>query len=64
MNHLELTVPLVIMAIFLALREFVTWYWKINRLLNVLEDIAVSLRTLPSVKAYDDYFAREPRKAA
>lgn len=63
--NLEILRAIVIgLVIFLLIREVLTWYWKINRVVNVLEDIAVSLRTLPSVKAYDAYFDRKPRKAA
>jgi len=64
MSWQDLRIVLFAIGAFIAMRELLTWYWKINRLLNVLEDIAVSLRTLPSVKAYDEYFDRAPRKAA
>jgi hypothetical protein len=42
---------LVILGAFLAIRELLTWYWQINRVVSLLESIAWSLGTLPSVQA-------------
>lgn len=30
---------LLLFLIFLLMREFLTWYWKINKIVNLLEDI-------------------------
>ena len=54
----------VTLLVFLALRWIVLWYFKIHRAVKALEDIAVSLRTLPSVQKYDCENARKPPKAA
>ncbi len=51
-------------AFFLLGREIIWWYFGIGRTIAVLEDIAVSLRTLPSVREYDAYLKRPARKAA
>jgi hypothetical protein len=48
----------------MAVRYIVLWYFKINRITAALEDIAVSLRTLPTVQAYDRRFDRKPPRAA
>lgn len=35
---------LAAVLIFLLLREFVTWYWKINESIEVLKDVNTSLK--------------------
>lgn len=35
---------LVLIVIFLAIREIVCWYWKINRMVELLESIDAHLR--------------------
>ncbi|MEY4731298.1 MAG: hypothetical protein RL681_244 [Candidatus Parcubacteria bacterium] len=35
---------LLLFAIFLAIREIVMWYWKINRIVDLLEDIEYNTR--------------------
>lgn len=39
----------IIIALFLTLREFWCWYWKINKALELLESIDRSLKQLPAV---------------
>jgi len=48
----------------LAVRPLVWWYFGINRAVRALENIDVSLRTLPTVRDYDGYFERKPPRAA
>jgi hypothetical protein len=40
---------LIGIVIFLVLREFWCWYWKINRAIALLESIDASLKQLPAV---------------
>lgn len=35
---------LVFIAVIFILRELVTWYWKINRIVELLEDIEYNTR--------------------
>ncbi len=64
--HLELwlIVPVVLFCLLLVMRRIVWWYWGLDRWINALEDIAVSLRTFPSVQAYDRQAQRRPPRAA
>lgn len=39
---------LVILVVFLILREVVCWYWKINETLSILKEIRDLLKTSPS----------------
>jgi len=49
-NGNELWVVLAIAFLFfLVIREFWCWYFKINRVVKLLESIDASLRTLPTV---------------
>ncbi len=34
---------LVILVIFLLIREVLCWYWKINKVVSLLEDILITL---------------------
>ena len=36
----------IIIAVFLILREFVCWYWKINERVSLLEDILEELKKM------------------
>ena len=56
--------PLLFIAFFLVIRKFWWWYWGIGRMIDALEDIAESLRTLPTVKIYDQQSKRRPPRAA
>lgn len=38
-------------VLFVALREVVTWYWKLNKISNLLEKIEENTRPKNSVKA-------------
>lgn len=38
---------IIIAAIFLIGREFTTWYFKLNRIVRLLERIATDLETKP-----------------
>ncbi len=40
-----------VVAVFLLLREFNCWYWKINRRLALLEEIAARLERLEQLQA-------------
>ena len=56
MNEILVIVAIaVVIAIFLVIREFWTWYWKINELLRVLrgirQDIAVTNQHLAELQA-------------
>ncbi len=64
MTHLLISILVVQLAILWALRPLVWWYLGINRMVRALENIDVSLRTLPTVRDYDDYFERKPPRAA
>jgi len=39
----------IVFVFFLLIREFWCWYFKINKVVQLLESIDASLRTLPSV---------------
>lgn len=39
----------VLIGLFLLLREFWCWYWKLNRVVELLESIDQSLKQLPAV---------------
>ncbi len=64
MTHLLISILVVQLAILWAVRPLVWWYFGINRMVRALENIDVSLRTLPTVRDYDDYFERKPPRAA
>ena len=34
----------ILIVVFLTLREFVTWYWKINKIVHLLEQIEENTR--------------------
>ena len=40
----------IVFLIFLVIREFWTWYWKINRMVALLVSIDQSLKALPAVQ--------------
>jgi hypothetical protein len=45
-------IPLLIVTIvvvFVLLREFWCWYWKLNRMIELLQSIDESLKQLPAV---------------
>jgi len=44
----HLVILAILLAFFLLIREFWCWYFKINRVVKLLESIDASLRTLPS----------------
>ena len=54
----------ILALLFLAVRRVWWWYWGIDRAISALEDIAESLRTLPSVRSYDVQPKRPPARAA
>jgi hypothetical protein len=53
-----------LVGFFLLVRKFWWWYFGIERMIDALEDIAESLRTLPSVREYDARARRRPPRAA
>lgn len=55
---------LLALAVFLGIRQFWWWYWGINRAIAALEDIALSLRTFPTVRVHDQATKRRPPRAA
>ena len=42
----ELLIALLIIVVFLVCREIVCWYWKINKAVNLLEEMKDSLERL------------------
>ncbi|HKV54935.1 MAG TPA: hypothetical protein VJN94_09855 [Candidatus Binataceae bacterium] len=40
----------VVVLVFLAIRRIICWYWKINRMVALLESIDSSLKQLPAVR--------------
>jgi len=54
----------ILALLFIAIRRVWWWYWGIDRAIAALEDIAESLRTLPTVRSYDVQTKRPPAKAA
>lgn len=64
MGNLLLEALLAAALIVLALRPLILWYFGISRIIRHLAAIDVSLRCLPAVKEYDEYFARKPPRAA
>jgi uncharacterized membrane protein len=61
----KILVAAVVAALFfLAVRRFWWWYFGIDRMIAALEDIAVSLRTFPTVRTHDAAAQRRPAKAA
>ena len=54
----------VLAAVFLGIRAFWWWYWGIGRAVAALEDIAESLRTFPTVRAYNQQTKRQPLRTA
>ncbi len=47
-SHLAIFL-VILLAFFLLIREFWCWYFKLNKIVRLLESIDASLRTLPSV---------------
>jgi hypothetical protein len=43
----------VMLFIFLIIRELVCWYWKINRMVELMASIDESLKQMPAVAQYD-----------
>ena len=64
MTHLLISLVALQIGIMLAVRPLVWWYFGINRAVRALEDIAVSMRAMPAVRDYDQYFGRKPPRAA
>jgi hypothetical protein len=54
----------LVIGFFLVVRRFWWWYFGIDRAVRALEDIAESLRTLPSVRSYDVSTKRPPARVA
>jgi hypothetical protein len=48
--ELQLGAWALIILIFFILREFWTWYWKINQMVDLLRSIDLSLQSLPTVQ--------------
>jgi hypothetical protein len=45
---------LVIVAVFLLIREIVCWYWKLNKIVDLLESIDKSLKGASIESSSDD----------
>jgi hypothetical protein len=56
--------PLLVLAVFLGIRRFWWWWLGIDRAIAALEDIALSLRTFPTVRQHDAAAKRRPPRAA
>jgi hypothetical protein len=59
-----LVIPLAFVLLLWGIRTLVWWYWGIDRIVDALEDIAISLRTFPTVQAHDRQAKRRPPRAA
>lgn len=64
MIHLLVSILAIQIVVLLAVRPLVWWYFGINRAVRALENIDVSLRSLPTVREYDNFFGRKPPRAA
>lgn len=64
MARLLISIVVVQLVILWALRPLVWWYFGIARGVRALEDIAESLRTLPTVRQFDHQVGRQPPRAA
>lgn len=64
MTRLLISVLALQIGVLLAVRPLVWWYLGVGRAVRALENIDVSLRSLPTVREYDEYFARKPPRAA
>jgi hypothetical protein len=40
----------IVVVVLLVIRDFWTWFWKINRMVQLLESIDRSLKALPAVQ--------------
>jgi hypothetical protein len=60
MTRLLISIVAVQVLILWALRPVVWWYFGIDRGVHALEDIAESLRTLPTVRRHDYASGRKP----
>ena len=58
---LKLAIYLILgqVALILAMREFLLWYLKINRALEILRSIDASLRCLPAVRETEERRERD-----
>jgi hypothetical protein len=50
----------LLILIFLALRELATWYWKINKIVNLLEKIERNTDKNPTDMSRDKKFENHP----
>lgn len=64
MTRLLIDIVAIQVGVLLAVRPLVWWYFGIGRAVRALENIDVSLRTLPSVKSFDYLSARKPARVA
>jgi len=46
-------IGIVMLIVFLIIRELVCWYWKINRMVELMASIDESLKQMPAVAQYD-----------
>ena len=59
---LKLIIPyLIAFILFLILREVMCWYWKINTLIRLLEDIVKKMSEMP-YKSFGDVPQRDIRQ--
>lgn len=65
MSLLDLWISIVALVLFfLAARRVMLWYFRIDRAVDALEDIAASLRAMPAVRDADARSGRRPPRAA
>ena len=64
MTRLLISVLALQIGVLLAVRPLVWWYLGVGRAVRALENIDVSLRSLPSVREYDARFGRPRRRVA
>lgn len=64
MIHLLISVVALQIAIMLAVRPLVWWYFGIGRAMRALENIDASLRVLPAVQSHPVLAHRKPARAA
>jgi hypothetical protein len=64
MGRLLVSVMLIQVAVLLAARPLIWWYFGIGRAVRALENIDASLRVLPAVRRADYSSGRKPPRAA
>lgn len=64
MTRLLISVLALQIGVLLAVRPLVWWYLGVGRMVRALENIDMSLRSLPAVRDHDARFGRPRRRVA